>query len=72
MKCWKVVRRPTYEKVMHTRFVSLRKKPKQGRVCSHKARLVVCDNERTDYKEDAFTMVSQHLVSNFLLSLFIQ
>lgn len=54
MICWTVVKRPTYEQVMRINFLSLQKKRDQGRVCRHRARVMVCSNKEADHEEEKF------------------
>lgn len=46
LKCWKVLPHPTYEKVVHMKFVLKRKEEEQGNVRKQKVRLAVCGNEK--------------------------
>lgn len=62
MKCWKVVPRPTYVNMMHTKIVMKRKKYEQGAVGKHKPWLVVCRNKEKDCQNDTLSMVAHGFI----------
>lgn len=62
IRYWKVVPRPTYKKVMHTKFILKSKKNEQRNMCKYEACLVVCVIEEMKCQEDTFSTFGDHFI----------
>lgn len=72
MKCLDVMKRPSNQKVVHSKFVLVRKRDENGNVRRRKARLVVCGNDEYDYHEDNFSPVATFTVTKLIMCLVLQ
>lgn len=68
MKFRKVVPRPTYEKIIHTKCLLKHRKDEQRNVCKHNASLVVCFNEETDCQKDTPLPVAKRFIIKLICS----
>lgn len=67
--CWTEVKRPSREKVLHSKFVLKRKCDQNKTITKHKARFVVCGNEETENEEESFSSVPDFSVLKLVMSI---
>lgn len=66
MQCWTLASRLTDRKILHSKFLLLRKRNEWGKVVKYKSRLVVCVNEELHFHDESFFPVADYTVAKIV------
>lgn len=72
MDCWDIVDRSDDQNIRHTKFVLKRNKDENGNVKQYKARLIIRDDEESDYHEDKASPVESFTIAKLMICIGLQ